>query len=76
MATVERIGQSAHMECMGKVTTTTTTATKKIRGRTPLVYRGVVIQRPAIAPNTPLARIRRGARIAVQQYAHELAAAK
>jgi hypothetical protein len=41
-----------------------------------LIYRGVVIQPPAIAPNTPLARIRRAARNAVQQYADELSPAK
>ncbi len=40
----------------------------------PLVHRGVVIQKPPVAPDTPLRRIRRGARIAVQKYFDELAA--
>ncbi len=61
---------------MREVTTTSSTTAKTIKRKTPLIYRGVVIQPPAIAPNTPLARIRRAARIAVQQYADELSAAK
>ena len=49
------------------------------RGRTrpaKVFFLGVEIQRPAVPPTTPLWRIERGTKIAVQQYADELAAAK
>lgn len=39
-------------------------------------FLGIEIQRPAVPPTTPLWRIERAAKIAVQQYADELAAAK
>lgn len=50
-------------------------AKKKARNH-PLVHRGVVIQRPALAPSVPLARIRRAAKLAVERYAHALQAAE
>jgi hypothetical protein len=50
--------------------------TKSIKGKAPLVHRGIVIQRPAVKPTTSLARLRRAARIAVQQYVDEVSAAE
>ena len=49
------------------------------RGRTrppKVFFLGVELQRPAVPPTTPLWRIERAAKIAVQQYADELAARK
>jgi hypothetical protein len=46
------------------------------RHAAPLVYRGVVIRPPHVAPDTPLAKIRRGAKVAVRRYFDELAAAE
>jgi hypothetical protein len=40
------------------------------------MFQGVEILRPAVPPDTPLSRLRRAAKIAVKQYADELAASK
>jgi len=48
------------------------TASRELR-RAPLVHRGVVIQQPPVAPHTPILRIRKAARIAVEQYVRERA---
>jgi hypothetical protein len=60
---------------MGKTTTSAKITGTKARRPAKLIFNGVEIQRPPIAPHTPLARIRRAARIAVRQYAHDLSAA-
>jgi hypothetical protein len=49
---------------------------RKGKRPTKVFFQGVEIQRPAVPPTTPLWRIERAAKIAVQQYADELAAAK
>lgn len=64
------------MKAMGKVNATTAIAKGRSKAGKPLVHRGIVILRPAVAPDTPLARIRRAARIAVKQHAHDLAPAE
>jgi hypothetical protein len=62
------------MKAVGKVNSTTAIAKSRSKAvKLPLVHRGVVILRPAVAPDTPLARIRRAARIAVKQHVHDLA---
>ncbi len=61
---------------MGKMATKAKISGKKAKRPAPLIFRGVEIQRPAVAPSTPISRIRRAAKIAVKQYAHALAAAE
>lgn len=48
----------------------------RIRRAAKLVWRGVEIQPPTIAPTTSVARIRRAARIAVKKHAHEFVASE
>jgi len=55
-----------------------TATTNDARRRRPakVMFQGVEILRPAVSPDTPLPRLRRAAKIAVKQYADELAASK
>jgi hypothetical protein len=44
---------------------------EKTRGQ--VIHRGVLIQRPAMPPDTPNAKIRRGAKLAVKAHVRDLA---
>jgi hypothetical protein len=61
---------------MSEATTEAKSAAKMVSPRAGLIWRGVEIQPPAVAPITPIARIRRAARIAVKKHAHEFVAAE
>ncbi len=64
------------MTKMSKATTNANHAAKRVPASARLIWRGVEIQPPAVAPITPIARIRRAARIAVKKHAHEFVAAE
>jgi hypothetical protein len=51
-------------------------AARKARRSPKVMFGGVEIQRPVVPPTIPLSRIERAVKIAVQQYADELAARK
>ncbi len=55
---------------------TATTNGPRRRRPAKVMFQGVEILRPAVPPDTPLSRLRRAAKIAVKQYADELAASK
>ncbi len=66
----------AHIPSMDSPAPEPKTAGRKRTRQAKAFFLGVEIQRPAVPPTTPLWRIERGAKIAVQQYADELAAKK
>jgi hypothetical protein len=73
-AFIENRAFQAYIAVMGKVKIKT--AKKKAKRTASFVYRGVLIRPPHVAPDTPLAKIERGAKAAVQRYFNELAAAE
>jgi hypothetical protein len=62
------------MATMGKPTVEMKVRPPRSKRAGKLIIQGVEIQRPAVAPNASIARIRRAAKIAVKQYAHDLSA--
>jgi hypothetical protein len=76
MMRIANAQRGAHIRPMGSSTPEPKSNGRKRTRPAKLVIDGIEIQRPTIPPVTPLWKIERAVKIAVQQYADKLAAEK